>query len=351
MVKSPWQREENGSQSPCQIEHAMGMKESHPGSPSEDYFDITEQHAQLDEGHIKTEPHDEQCMDFERDPFDELAELLEEENVPVYLVDMPLEAPPPPSISLSDDCFLFTRRSKVEIASPVASSPASISETLALDSPKKSETALEPIDEAHVQSKSRLHSRRSCGSPPWHPSRRRRSRSGSTKKRQCSPIRSAPRLRNDHKGDRTTCSRDGAHRKSSSMETKRCNKSRAKSPGQIRRERVPRKSTTRISADTNRNRTRSPNRTSSNDREQFRKQMSYNRLSRRKFEEHWNAFGRRRSRSGSSNRRPLRRDSLSPIRSPHRGRREFPRYIRRYSPKRLSRPMSFPGAHQKPLKK
>ncbi|XP_034659252.1 serine/arginine repetitive matrix protein 2 [Drosophila subobscura] len=333
MVKSPWLREKNESQSPCQIENPMGLKESIQGSPSEDYFDIPEQHAQR---HIKTEPHDEQkSVDFERDPFDELAELLEEENVPVYLVEMPLEAPPPPSISLPDDCFLFNRRAKVEIASPIASSSASISEHLT-PKPNRSETALDPMHEVRVLSKSRTMSRRSSCSQQRKKSRRRRSRSGSSKERQCSPTRPARRNRNERKGDRATCSRKGSPKDSSSMETKRCNKSRGKIPGQRNRERVPSKSTSSTS-DTNRDRTRSSNRACSSDREQFRKNMSYKRLSRRKFEENGNVFRRRRSRSGSSNRRSGHGHSVSPIRSPPRSRQEFSRYIRRYSPKRMSR--------------
>ncbi|EDW40052.1 GL18102 [Drosophila persimilis] len=152
MVKSPWKREENGSQSPCRIKSSMSMEESKPQSPGEDHFDTTEQHAQLDEGQIKTEPDDDQSVESERDPFDELAELLEEENVPVYLVQMPLVAPPPPSITLPDDCFLFTRRTKVEIASAVPSSSSSVNECL--DSPHQRAAGLAPI-EVHSQKKSR----------------------------------------------------------------------------------------------------------------------------------------------------------------------------------------------------
>ncbi|XP_034121830.1 serine/arginine repetitive matrix protein 2 [Drosophila guanche] len=322
MVKSPWLREKNESQSPCQKENPMGLKERNQGSPSEGYFDITEQHVQR---YIKTEPHDEQqSVDFERDPFDLLAELLEEENVPVYLVEMPLEAPPPPSISLPDDCFLFNRRANVGITSPMASSSVSISEHLAPEPPNQSETALDTMHEMRVQSKNRSLSRRSSCSQQIKKSRRRRSRSGSAKERQCTPTGPARRNRNERKGDRATCSRKGSSNNSSSMETKRCNKSRAKS-----------KSTSMISSDTNRNRTRSPNRACSSDRVQFRKNMSYE--MRCKFEENGNVFRRGRSRSSLSNRRNGHRHSLSPIRSPSRSRREFPRYIRRYSPKRMSR--------------
>ncbi|XP_026848198.1 serine/arginine repetitive matrix protein 1 [Drosophila persimilis] len=328
MVKSPWKREENGSQSPCRIKSSMSMEESKPQSPGEDHFDTTEQHAQLDEGQIKTEPDDDQSVESERDPFDELAELLEEENVPVYLVQMPLVAPPPPSITLPDDCFLFTRRTKVEIASAVPSSSSSVNECL--DSPHQRAAGLAPI-EVHSQKKSR--------------SRRGRSRSGGSSNRQESNqgrslIRSLSSVghRNrqkppEHREDRTTSSRKGARSNSSSMETKKCKMSRGRSPGKIKK----RNSTSRISTETDRGRTRSPNGTSSSDREHFRKKMSYQRLSRRKFAENGHVFGRRRSRSGSPNRRHWRRDSFSPIISPQRIRREFrPRQIRRYSPKRLS---------------